>query len=163
MSARIPLHALTLHRPWPWALTFGGKTIENRGWAPPDWQVGRFLAIHAGKAWNQDGADRIKQLAPQLPGSSADHPLGIVAVVRVIGVIEQVEQKRLVAWWSDAPSTAHPNMRWFTGPFGWIVDSAVAIHPPVACRGQQGLWPVPTEALALVRERWKAARDDANR
>jgi len=160
----VPLHGLTLHRPWAWCMTFGGKAIENRDWEPPEWQVGRYLALHAGKAWDQDGAEAIRKLSPQMPGSAADHPLGIVAVVRVIGVIEKVAEKRFVRWWPDAPAASRRlDMRWFSGRFGWVVDDVVAMHPVVPCSGAQKLWTVPAPALALVRERWKAAKADAER
>jgi hypothetical protein len=36
----------------------GDKRIENRIWSPPDWMcpVGTFLAIHAGKKVEKEGA-----------------------------------------------------------------------------------------------------------
>ena len=46
--------AITLWRPWSWAL-FHGKTIENRTWAPPAWIVGKQIVIHAGKTYDKEG------------------------------------------------------------------------------------------------------------
>ncbi len=55
-------HALTLHRPWPWAIIHGSKRVENRSWAPPAWLIGQRLAIHAGKRWDADGADYVESV-----------------------------------------------------------------------------------------------------
>jgi hypothetical protein len=176
VTARLPLHALTLHRPWPMVMStkrspadrFAIKPIENRGWPPPESLFGHYFALHAGKTWDQDGADFIKRLWPEMPGSAADHPLGITSVGRLIGVLTRggdgidlgdgTHAGIVLANGIDAGSVlARLDLRWFFGDFGWIVDNVTAIDP-VPCRGMQGLWKVPDAELALVRERWKAAR-----
>ena len=161
----IPLHGLTVHRPFPWAMVHGSKRIENRMWTPPDWLIGKHLALHAGKTWDQDGADFVRELEPTMPGSAADHPIGIIAIVRIIGVIELMQDgTRLAAWWHEAPmASRRPKMRWFVGRFGWVFDDVVAMDPVIPCRGMQKLWTVPPDALSLARERWKAARAEADR
>lgn len=47
----MPLKAITLHRPWPYAILRLGKRIENRGWECP-LPHGAWLAIHAGKTYD---------------------------------------------------------------------------------------------------------------
>lgn len=42
------------------------------------------------------------------------------------------------------------SMRWYSGPFGYEIDRAVAFASPVPCRGMQGFWPVPDGLLDAV-------------
>ena len=81
------MKALTLWRPWPAAICYFGKRVENRTWCPPAYLLGQDLAIHAGVRideaevedliYNEDDARAV------LPGH-----MGIVAIVRVAGVID---------------------------------------------------------------------------
>jgi hypothetical protein len=81
---------------------------------------------------------------PEMPDSSDDHPLGIVGVVRVVGVV------------NDDDDTCMPpgQSRWYFGPFGWVLDNVTSIDP-VPCKGMQGLWELPPEVLSTVRERYR--------
>lgn len=133
------IRGLTLWRPWPWTILHAGKRVENRPWKPPRSIIGEYIALHAGKTWDYEAMPFIRRLAPEVPSSSADHPLGIVGVARVVGCVTE----------SSDP--------WFCGPVGWQLADVVAIDP-VACRGAQGLWPLSDPVLALVRERYRAAR-----
>jgi hypothetical protein len=144
----VTIRGLTLHRPWPWAMTSGSKRIENRcektarllrGWR------GKYIALHAGKTWDDEGAEFIRRFHPEMPWSSDAHPIGIVAVVQVGET-------------SSMPLGPAHQHRWFFGPFGTLFEDVILIEP-VACRGAQGLWPLPPGALATVRERWKARID----
>jgi hypothetical protein len=146
------IRGLTLHRPWAWAMTRGSKRIENRVWAPPPAIVGGYVALHAGKTWDYEGAEYIRRLHPEMPGSASEHPLGIVGVARVVDVILEERDNGF-----DEDPLPEDQDRWFFGPFGWLLADVVAI-PPVPCRGMQGLWPLPADVLARVRELYAEAR-----
>lgn len=47
------MRAITVKQPWAWAITYGGKNIENRPWGI---HARGPIAIHAGKEWDRDGA-----------------------------------------------------------------------------------------------------------
>jgi hypothetical protein len=123
---------LTLWRPWPWVILFGSKCTENRPW----WREsvrGHWIALHAGKHWDQDGEARILAVHPEMPRDRSQHPSGaIVGVARVVEVVTK----------SDSP--------WFTGPYGWILQDIAPIHS-VSCKGMQGLWAIPPEVLKKLR------------
>lgn len=154
------IRGLTLWRPWAWAVTRGSKRIENRPW----WHtsiLGQYIAIHAGKTWDYDGAKRIIEAHPEMPGSAGAHPLGIVGVARVA---EAIDYEAMRDGYDGDPGTELPaglswdhHGRWMFGPWCWVLDDVVAIDP-VPSRGAQGLWPLPDDVLATVRERWQAAR-----
>ena len=136
------LKALTLRHPWPWAIVELGKDIENRTWKPPRAMVGKWFAIHGGKAPKGDRAthDVVTQAQALLSmrgHSHASHRVtcsdvthaGIVAVVRLGGVVE------------DSRSV------WFEGPYGWVLSDLWKVPDPPQMAGMQGLWDVPESAV----------------
>lgn len=131
------IRGLTLQRPWEWAIFHAGKDVENRTWKPPAYMLEQYLAIHAGKTLDKDGArwieDRFGLVVPETQGGV------IVGVVRLAGVVTE----------SDSP--------WFAGPFGWVLADKVAIEP-VKCSGKLGLWELPGDVLEQVRTNWKVAK-----
>ena len=137
-----PLKAITVHRPWAYAIAHLGKRIENRGWACP-LAPGSLIAIHAGRKYDKQGADWIRQtLGQDCPPDGDKHPTGIVAIARFTGNCTA----------SDSP--------WFVGPIGWQLADVVAIAP-VPVSGQQGLWTVPDEWLPNVRSAYQKALNSA--
>jgi hypothetical protein len=143
-----PIRGFTLHRPWPHAIVHLGKRIENRSWAPPPYILGGYLAIHAGKTFDEVSVEWIAETFDvDLPRYEHGHPQGIVAVARLAGValdpFEDVESAEQRKWW--------------VGPVGWVLDDVRAIDP-VPCRGAQGLWTLPPAVLGAVRERYAVAR-----
>lgn len=148
------MRALTLWRPWPWAILHG-KNVENRPWKPPASIIGKRIALHAGKTWDDSSLTLIRKVLPSVPGSSADHPLGIVGVARVVGYMHPEGDGRRVL---NTGSEFEFDDRWFFGPYGWLLDQITAIDP-VPCRGAQGLWPVPEHVERIVIQRCEAGRD----
>ena len=134
-----PLKAITLHRPWAYAITHLGKDIENRSWACP-LATGSVIAIHAGQKYDKQGADWIRQnLGLDCPPDGDEHPTGIVAIARFVGNV-----------------TASDSL-WFSGPIGWQLTDVVAIAP-VSGRGWERLWRVPDDRLPSVRLAWYRAK-----
>lgn len=140
-----PLVAVTLWRPWAALIVHGLKAIENRSWEPPTAQLrpGQWLAIHAGKQWDDDCLDFA--LANGVSRAFLDDPANrvesaIVGVARYDGCVRASEDP------------------WFVGPVGWQLPEAVAIAP-VECRGRQKLWVVAPSVADEVRRRFKGARE----
>jgi rhodanese-related sulfurtransferase len=132
---------ITLQQPWAWAIHEMGKPIENRGWAPPEWMLGRYLAIHAGKKWDAEGAEWIHSRFFRYPLREEMTFGAIVAVAQLVDVVR------------ESPS------KWFVGPVGWVLDDVVAIEP-VPCRGKQRLWALSREVYQQVRANWAKARKE---
>ena len=114
MSAKPPLMAVTLHRPWAYAVAELGKDVENRSW-PCTLPPGALLAIHAGKKWDEEGAAWIRRAVwDELPGlDSPLHPQGIIAIVAFAGNVTE----------SDS--------LWFTGPLAWRLQDVVVLPEAV--------------------------------
>lgn len=127
-----PMKALTLWRPWAWAL-FNGKDLENRTWAPPAHMIGQRIAIHAGKKYDAAGeqfiADQLGRV--YLPGQAS--ATGIIGVATIARVVTE----------SSSP--------WFGGPNGWVFEDQVALPGPISIGGAQGLWTLPREVDIFIR------------
>jgi hypothetical protein len=64
-STKGSIRGLTLWRPWPWSILVGSKRIENRPWWHKNVE-GSWIALHAGKRWDDSGARKILEIAHQL-------------------------------------------------------------------------------------------------
>lgn len=137
--------ALTLHRPWAWAVVHADKRVENRTWRPPPSIIGQRIAIHAGKKWDEDAARLVGNVCglDGLPPESRDE--GIVGTARVVGVVEvnrsgPARMALTAGEWNLWPVV---NRIWFSGPIGWLLNDVRALPMPIPVRGRQGLWSVP--------------------
>lgn len=93
------MRALTLWRPWPWAIfrapLHSAKRIENRPWKPWPSIIGKRIVLHAGKAFQKDAVDDILDNVlldgePRvLPASATDE--GLLGVVTIAGCVETAE------------------------------------------------------------------------
>ncbi len=122
-------------RPWPWAILYAGKRIENRSWVPgQQFKPGDLIAIHAGSKWSQDDANWIsKTFRVQVPPKS-EHPAGaIVGFARYKGIMDRSRNQ------------------WFFGPWGWLLGDVQAIEP-IPHRGALGLWRPNEEAQTKLQE-----------
>lgn len=135
------MKALTLIRPWGWAI-FNGKPVENRTWAPPASMLGQYIAIHHGRKWSDEAADDIAEILEidELPPESTDE--GIVGLARIDRVINDG-----ALWFNDPVRKSI----WFTGPVGWVLANHIWLPKPVWCRGSLGLWTVPPGVMSDVR------------
>jgi hypothetical protein len=133
------VRAITLQRPWLYAILHLGKDVENRSWNLPAWLDGLRIALHDGLVWDAAGAEWIEnELGIVLPASLQHAPGG------VIGATTRVRRERP----TDEPS------RWAAdGAQHWRLSETRAVNPPVPHRGAQGLWEVEEEALDEVLDR----------
>ncbi len=166
------------------------KRVENRTWAPPLSVLGETIALHAGRTYDEDGATSIalKLMGTRcewtLP-EDEESPQGIVGLARIVGFKSDqrlgfmADMPGRLAWTrrldqpfgfglSDTEKAreravlALPHDRWWTGPYGWLLDEVVAIEP-IACVGARGLWPVPERVATEVAAAARVARGETRR
>jgi len=137
------IKAVTLHRPWPYAIFHLGKDVENRTWHPPGALIGQRIAIHAGKTWDQAGLEFIRRLGYDCPDDGTEHPLGIIGTVRLTGTMEPVRTTR-----------KHQALfsKWYMGRVGWMIADPRKLAAPLTVSGKQRLWNVPPQLARKILE-----------
>lgn len=138
------MKALSVREPWAFAITCGGKDIENRNWRPANLGLrfrGKFL-IHASlKVDQEDEDDVLWDIAEQL-GKGRDE-IAQMYVGRRLGAI--VGAATLVDVVYDSKS------KWYMGGglAGLVLKDAVECKP-VPCKGMLGFFTPPADVIAQL-------------
>jgi hypothetical protein len=142
----LEIRGLTLTRPWPFAISEGGKRIENRDWAPPKSLIGHYLALHSGKGWSEEDREWIANLTGLYVPNREESPYSVIFAVCMLGgyIITDRDHR-----------FKEGQRKWFFGPYGWLLEDMVLLKTPVPCRGMQKLWMIPPEVLEQLREEYK--------
>jgi hypothetical protein len=127
------LRALTLWRPWPWAILRAArgkrKLIENRDWSLPKALIGVPILIHAGKKWDAEGARFIQELLGLVGLPPAAWDEGLVGQMVVDSVLSKARG-------DVAPSGQE---RWFFGDYGFLLnDEQTYPIEPDSLQGRDG-------------------------
>ena len=133
---QVPLYVLSLWRPWPDAIFYGGKDYENRKWKPWPSIINKFIGLHAGKKYEQNDADWMREAKLYDPPGPDDSPQGLVGFARVIGHTALNEQ----------------DTKWLFGPYGWKLRDITRLKNPVPMSGKQGLWRLAQEVSQSLLE-----------
>ena len=143
-----PIRGLTLWRPWPWTFMHADKRVENRPWAPPPSMLGGFLALHAGHHYDYDAHLMMKTgvfgAAARSVPAPIDHPEGVIVAVAVLQSYETIISTDL-------------SKPWAFGPVVWHLTKIVPLVEPIACRGRQKLWKVPSDVLDDLARQYAVA------
>lgn len=156
------MKALTLRHPWPFAVAYLGKDVENREWDSRlvevfgvDDLIGHQIAIHGGavpkrgknKAWRELLARVIachEMIDGELPDSAAQYlaqklPAGADHIPAEHFVIGGVVAVATVAGYTRVSPS-----RWaIEGQLHLELRDVVTLREPVACPGAQGFWNLP--------------------
>ena len=165
LSAWEGVRALSLSRPWPYAILAAGKRIENRAdkrGMPPMCRYRGRLLLHAAKSWDKSAVDWMlkRGLIDRKTGWMLDAqrwnpslecltPGAIVGRCRVVAGLRPMadESGRAEDFEVD---TLHRydelDMRWWMGGFGMVLTDVVGVTP-FTVRGHQGLWKPPAELV----------------
>jgi hypothetical protein len=165
------MKGLSLQQPWASLISIDAKRIETRSW---NTYYRGPIAIHASKTFRET-----RSLCFQGPFYSVLHVAGLVDIVRpgVLGVerlpcgaIVAVAELKHVGCirhdrqgvyvggnYRDGPhvdvSASELLFGNFTpGRFGWVLDKIVRLREPISCRGSLGLWDVPADVAAKIKE-----------
>jgi len=122
------MKAISLKPPWPYAIFYLGKDVENRPWRDP--YRGPIL-IHASKKWDKKGSDFISgRLGPgymdEYVPSREHHVFGAI-----VGIAELVD------------CVSSYDSRWFFGTWGFVLENAVEFKQPINYSGQLKIFNVP--------------------
>lgn len=157
------VRGLTLWRPWSYAVSHSDKYLENRDWEIWSWMIGKYVAIHAGKRWDEDAAKLVRRMCRRLEITQETIPSSrIVAVARIAGWIHE-DGLRHSPQITDQQARVMCCSRWFGGPYGWVMGPRVVLAEPVVCKGAQGLWHLSPSIFKAVREQIDRALANGDR
>lgn len=139
------LRGLTIHQPWLWAIDLGLKPGENRSKPMPPHLVGRWVALHAGKAYSYQGADWIARHHRRTPPLQRELPCMAITGLARFGPSELVQQPA-------------PEGDWKCGPWWWPVVERVLLPEPIIQAGFQGPWRVPPFIVQRILDQLGARR-----
>ena len=167
------MKGLTLTQPWASLVALGAKRIETRSWGTA---YRGWLAIHAARTFPREAKNVCVEEPfwtalrgdqyPQAEDMIRALPLG--AVVAMVRVVECFGAE--YAWRVDSPEECYkwlidcrrgffgvPAKEFKFGDFSglrhaWVLADVRALREPIACRGALGLWDVPADVLARIRQ-----------
>lgn len=162
--------ALSLWPEWLWAFTALDKRLENRGWRPPKWLMGKYFCLHAGSRINggasvMDGLESLAMTArdagwqhteirrKMLDKASYEfectkgeekHTFSTETAVRsaIVAVVKLID----VTYDEDRPWAIPHSHHWIFN------DTIHVLERPVYCAGQRGLWRLDEAQIRAVHE-----------
>ena len=129
------IRALTLHRPWPWAIFHAGKNYENRRYKLPCKFIDVWVAIHAGLRYDNFAKIFIEENACVVVPVEPMMSNGIIGVVK-FGESVTATQSLVSAW--------------ATGPHAWPIVDRICFKKEIYCKGKQGFWTPDEDAQARM-------------
>ena len=157
------MRALTLWPEWAWAIINLDKNVENRVWPGPVYN--KSIALHAGKKIGgslfsesdsvfmmtekaiEAGWSYQKSSDPWNDGNFEKNGMvvefSIDAVKNISGRIFALAEIESCIMGSTSAWAAE-------GQWNWLLKNIHILKNPVPCRGQQGLWYLPSEVEAEV-------------
>jgi hypothetical protein len=149
------LQALTLLPEWAYAVMRLDKRVENRTKPPPDRLIGKWIALHAGRATKSNASDML------VAASSAGWVFSGGKLTKGGGAVEfsQEEVNRdassIVGMMHlidvSPPGTPLP---WADPDCYAIRFRLVALPKPIPCKGAQGYWRVEEEVRHAIMQQF---------
>jgi hypothetical protein len=139
------MRVLSLWRPWSFSIfhpSEARKTIENRGWQPPNSLIGKRLALHDAKKFDDNAFKIFRDNGiTDYPNRYDAYPSGvIVGVVTIDRVI------------TDERTLSPQQRRWYFGAVGWVLSDARRLPTPIEVKGAQGLRELPETTTCMILE-----------
>ena len=150
---------ITLWQPWATFVIYGGKMIENRGWAPPKKIMGKVNGIHAGKTFEKDIIEGMRddddpffkealRKCESACGHPSEGPRGkIIGTAFLKGYLHQENGKNIYHRFGGKVFEIAPEklpekvLRWWDShQYGWHYVNVRPLKKPIPAKGKQGIW-----------------------
>ena len=126
------MRALSLWQPWANFVADGTKEYETRSWRTA--YTGP-LAIHASKNRSET----------EYSGLEIEGPFGAIVAVAWLVACHRVEDMRHAVTKSELDVGDYSD-----GRYAWALADVVKLAEPVPLRGQQGLWSLQPDVVAIL-------------
>ena len=140
------MKALSVQQPWIDAIVCGPKAVENRTWRPSRDIYGQDIALHASQRFDKHAVFPPGCLWMALP-ECRDFTGRLGAVLAAAAL----------SGYHDARDCVRPDGTYCTpwsqpGCWHWEIMEVRPLAEPVPCKGALGLWRLPEDVEAAVRE-----------
>lgn len=151
------MRALTLWPEWAWAIHTLDKRVENRTWAIPR---GEWFALHAGKhiggrpgeAARLDGLNAVVHMGRRAGWACIVDRAGVNTQTRTFTVSADAIARSCLLGHFRVTDYDRSGLGWAVpGQIGNVLEY-VPFAEPVPCKGAQGLWRVPEDVMAKIKE-----------
>ncbi len=140
------MKGLTLRHPWPFAICYWGKGIENRGWQPrTELKIGQRFAIHGGRRPDNRAYWRYVRETTRDLVDRFGWPPNIAPDISFEALVDRVITPGIVCTAVLSDILAESEDPWFEGPLGWQMTDVQVLAEPIRCPGAQGLWTIPKD------------------
>ena len=151
------MKGLVVQNPWAWCIARAevdpaAKLVENRSWAPG--HDGSHIAIIAGRTVDRDALDH-PQVAATISrwlGAAAGTWVGVMPWEQGPGAVIAVARYVGVCLPSDTGRDCSCGPWAVPGQLHWDLCDVRALAEPVPVRGRLGLFDLPADVEARVRE-----------
>ena len=164
------MRGLTLTQPWATLMAIGAKRIETRSWST---KYRGLLAIHAAKSWPRDCQKQVFEwpfsevLIKYFKGKAYEPNFWTALAMQLLPRGEIVATANLIncvaTGCAEIPALIHPpagsanEYEFYFGDYShgrcaWILSDVRALKSPIPCQGALGLWNVPADIAARVKE-----------
>lgn len=143
------IRALSIQQPWIDAIVCGPKAVENRTWRPSRDIYGQDIALHASQRFDKHAV---------FPPQSACQWMTMPECRNFTGRLGAVLAVATVRTWHHADDCRHELSgrycsQWaMPDQYHWELDHVCPLAEPVPCKGALGLWRLPEDVEAAVRE-----------
>jgi hypothetical protein len=166
------MRAFTVRQPWGTGMVHLGKPVENRGWNIAGAYRG-LVAIHTSKP-KDDDRDYVREAFETGLFDAVERGLGTLDGIpliqgAVIGVVDLVDVHQ--AWTCETEvdlngegAVAYDYCSPWAMPHCWhlVLHNPRPLAVPIPWRGALGLWTVPADLEAAIRERTPCAERDGS-
>jgi hypothetical protein len=143
------MRAITVRQPWAWAIVHGGKDVENRTRNIAGAYRGP-VAIHAGQQYDPDAWEHPALIKAWMDTGGDDFDYGlVVGVVDLVDVHHDLDNR---CWEITLDETGQCSPWAMPDHHHLVLANPRTLATPIPWRGQLGLWKVPADLEARIRE-----------
>lgn len=150
-------HGVTVIQPYPAAILSLGKDVENRSSAPSSEAVGTRIAIHSGQKVNERAVRALRRKYRGLLPAALETG-AILGTARLLGYFRPDGTGETFAgrYFERMDRALKSEWRLKDAKCLWLLDDPCVFSVPLKCRGQLGLWKIPSEvptipSISLIR------------
>jgi len=138
---RTILKAISIRRPWAWAILHAGKDIENWTWKT---NIRGTVAIHASQTMSRPSYERALREIKKTKRRTKVPPYDAIVRGAVVGLVDVVGCEK------------HTKSKWHVrNHYGFVLANSRTLRKPIPCNGRLNFWEVPNAIARRISRQLK--------